>query len=312
MKITELFEARKKETGLSADLIDALNAKANGADEVEYKGKKYIRSGPKNASSKPGEWDEAFNYQDAYGVHIRTVQFSSGIGGPAHAKKDPTVRSGNFHYRTKEQRVTSKKLQADGWYSYTGYEAQGKEFSDPNDNNSGKNFAADIEVMVKKGESGAMAVLPSGKTKKLGSKAWKPALSDFKESVQSNGSVLESYNLERVIDKHAHALSDIMDKHNINGQSLYDKAFQYDEKEHGEKFEALDKELRDYRAQIVKDHGLTTASHIMGIVRAMQHQTPSGDDEKDAREERKYCDLIAMHKKEAIKAAEEHAATATK
>ena len=37
-------------------LADILDAKANGADEVTYKGVCYVRSGSKNAVSKPGKW----------------------------------------------------------------------------------------------------------------------------------------------------------------------------------------------------------------------------------------------------------------
>lgn len=54
--LQSLFEA--KSAGFSAELIDALNSKANGADEVEYKGKTYRRSGPKNSTSQPGKWKE--------------------------------------------------------------------------------------------------------------------------------------------------------------------------------------------------------------------------------------------------------------
>lgn len=39
-------------------LSDQLDKKANGADEVTFNSKKYARSGPKNATSKPGPWCE--------------------------------------------------------------------------------------------------------------------------------------------------------------------------------------------------------------------------------------------------------------
>lgn len=38
------------------DLQNALSRKADGEDEVTYKGKKYKRSGPKNSTSNPGKW----------------------------------------------------------------------------------------------------------------------------------------------------------------------------------------------------------------------------------------------------------------
>lgn len=38
------------------DLQNALDDKAQGADEVTYKGKKYKRTGPKNSTSKAGKW----------------------------------------------------------------------------------------------------------------------------------------------------------------------------------------------------------------------------------------------------------------
>ena len=41
---------------MTPELIDTLNSKAQGADEVTHQGKKYKRSGPKNAVSQPGKW----------------------------------------------------------------------------------------------------------------------------------------------------------------------------------------------------------------------------------------------------------------
>lgn len=39
-----------------AELIDRLNDKANGADDVVLDGKEYVRTGPKNSTSQPGPW----------------------------------------------------------------------------------------------------------------------------------------------------------------------------------------------------------------------------------------------------------------
>jgi hypothetical protein len=44
---------------LDKALSDRLDKKAEGADEVEYNGKRYVRSGPKNSASEPGPWREA-------------------------------------------------------------------------------------------------------------------------------------------------------------------------------------------------------------------------------------------------------------
>jgi hypothetical protein len=41
---------------LTPELIEELNTKANGADTVTHKGKKYSRTGPKNSAAQPGPW----------------------------------------------------------------------------------------------------------------------------------------------------------------------------------------------------------------------------------------------------------------
>ena len=51
--LSGLIEAKKEDSSIP---VEQLNAKANGADEVTYKGKTYRRSGPKNSTSQPGKW----------------------------------------------------------------------------------------------------------------------------------------------------------------------------------------------------------------------------------------------------------------
>jgi hypothetical protein len=67
---------------LTADLEAALNDKANGADEVEYKGKRYRRSGPKNATSKPGRWKLVEAVVQASFGKRRGVEQDTGIEVP--------------------------------------------------------------------------------------------------------------------------------------------------------------------------------------------------------------------------------------
>jgi hypothetical protein len=43
---------------LSPDMNDRLDDLADGADEVEFMGKTYRRTGPKNSSSEAGPWKE--------------------------------------------------------------------------------------------------------------------------------------------------------------------------------------------------------------------------------------------------------------
>lgn len=43
---------------MNKTLSDQLDKKANGADDVELNGKKYVRRGPKNSISDPGPWRE--------------------------------------------------------------------------------------------------------------------------------------------------------------------------------------------------------------------------------------------------------------
>jgi hypothetical protein len=54
MLIQELLALR--EATIDQALSDKLDQKAGGADEVTLNGKKYVRTGPKNAISQPGPW----------------------------------------------------------------------------------------------------------------------------------------------------------------------------------------------------------------------------------------------------------------
>lgn len=74
MKVTDLFEAPSmfdvelapgvsvalatgyKGPKITPELARILDDKANGADDVVYQGKTYVRTGPKNPASKPGPW----------------------------------------------------------------------------------------------------------------------------------------------------------------------------------------------------------------------------------------------------------------
>jgi hypothetical protein len=61
-------DIKKDSQALDKALSDRLDNKAEGADEVEYNGKRYVRSGPKNSASKPGPWREATSIKKHFQV----------------------------------------------------------------------------------------------------------------------------------------------------------------------------------------------------------------------------------------------------
>lgn len=120
-----------------------------------------------------------FSYQEFYGVHIRKVQFSSGIAGPKYCQ--PEDRRGNFRYLTPKQEEQVAKGRVGGYYPFNGFEAHGKEFPDPKDNAKYTWFHANIVLLVYPGEKGCQAIYPSGEVEYHRNKNWRPGLEDFKK-----------------------------------------------------------------------------------------------------------------------------------
>jgi len=124
--------------------------------------------------------DKRFSYQEAFGVHIRKVQFSTGLWGPKHCA--PENRSGNFHYLTKEQRVMIEDREGLNYYVFNGYCAYGKEFHDPNDNSNYTEIWKEVVLMQHiDGRKGCIVIYPSGEWEHKTSKSWMPKLEDFKK-----------------------------------------------------------------------------------------------------------------------------------
>jgi hypothetical protein len=123
--------------------------------------------------------DTPFSYQEAYGVHIRKVQFSSGLAGPKHCL--PEDRSGNFHYLTEAQRQEIE-WRKDRYYVVNGYAAEGKEFPDPKDNSKYTYLYKEIVILRRfNARSGVIAIYPSGAWETQSSMTWKPTVEHFKK-----------------------------------------------------------------------------------------------------------------------------------
>jgi hypothetical protein len=124
--------------------------------------------------------DKPFSYQEAYGVHIRKVQFSTGLWGPKHCPEEN--RSGNFHYLTKEQRVMIEDRERLNYFVFNGFAAEGKEFHDPKDNSKYTEIWKEVVLMKHvDGRKGCIAIYPSGEWERQSSKDWKPKLEHFKK-----------------------------------------------------------------------------------------------------------------------------------
>jgi hypothetical protein len=67
--LVDKWSKKPVKEAVDANLAAALDAKANGADEVTYKGVCYTRSGPKNAVSKPGKWRATVKEGKEFGAY---------------------------------------------------------------------------------------------------------------------------------------------------------------------------------------------------------------------------------------------------
>ena len=84
----------------------------------------------------------------------------------------PDGPQGSFGHCTPKQLEKEERLNRMGYWSTNGFNAWSTSLGE-------KDFSADIIILTKAGEKGAMVIFPSGKVEEVASKAWVPSKEDF-------------------------------------------------------------------------------------------------------------------------------------